>query len=428
MSVDLLAESERLLSGETTTDERHPLFIRGGTTLVELGEGLAFVESFANVTAFTDGGRMLLVDAGGVLHFHEVHRQLREWTDATVTTAVYTHGHVDHVWSVPLFEAEGHPVRVVAHENLPARFDRYDLTNGYNGTVNQRQFGLPRPMFPTGFRYPDETYRDSLEVTVGDLVVELHHAKGETDDGTWAWVPDRKVLCTGDLFIWAAPNCGNPQKVQRFPFEWAAALRKMAALGAELMLPGHGLPIAGRDRIAGVLSDTAELLESLVEQSLALMNSGARLDDLIHTVRVPEHLAGRPWLQPVYDDPEFVVRNLWRLYGGWYDGNPSHLQPARETALATELADLAGGASVLADRATTLAAEGDLRLAGHLAEFAALAAPADPGILAVRRDVNQARLQTERSLMAQGIYRWAVNESADKIEQLGQDAEQDGDD
>jgi len=24
-----------------------------------------------------------------------------------------------------------------------------------------------------------------------------------------------------------------------------------------------------------------------------------------------------------YDDPEFVVHNIWRLYGGWYDGNPA---------------------------------------------------------------------------------------------------------
>ena len=427
MTVDLLAESERLLSGEASADGHQPLVFLSGSRLSELGDGLAFVQSFGNVTALVDDGRMLLVDAGGILQFREVHQAVRDWTTAPLDVAVYTHGHVDHVWAVPLFEAEGAPVRVVAHENLPARFDRYDLTNGYNGTINQRQFQLPQPMFPSGFRYPDETYHDDLVVTVGGLQVELHHDKGETDDGTWVWVPERKVLCTGDLFIWAAPNCGNPQKVQRFPFEWAAALRKMAALGAELMLPGHGLPIAGRDRIAGVLSDTAELLESLVEQSLALMNSGARLDDLIHTVRVPEHLAGRPWLQPVYDDPEFVVRNLWRLYGGWYDGNPSHLQPARETALATELAELAGGASVLADRATALAAEGDLRLAGHLAEFAALAAPADPGVLAVRRDVNQARLESERSLMAQGIYRWAVNESSAKIEQLDDPNGQDGD-
>ena len=82
---------------------------------------------------------------------------------------------------------------------------------------------------------------------------------------------------------------------------------------------------------------------------------------------------------------------------------------------------------MLADRATALAAEGDLRLAGHLSEFAALAAPDDPGVLAVRRDVNQARLERERSLMAQGIYRWAVNESTEQIEQLGRTDEQDGD-
>ena len=428
MAADLLAESERLLSGETPIDDRHPLFIRGGTGLTELGDGTAFVESFANVVALTSGGRMLLVDAGGILHFRQVHEAVRAWTDAPLDVAVYTHGHVDHVWAVPLFEAEGAPVRVVAHENLPARFDRYDRTNGYNGVINQRQFGLPQPMFPTGFRYPDETYRDRLTLDLAGLEVQLHHDKGETDDGTWVWVPDRKVLCTGDLFIWASPNCGNPQKVQRFPFEWAAALRRMAGLGAELMLPGHGLPIAGTERIAGVLGDTAELLESLVEQSLALMNDGARLDDLVHTVRVPEHLAGRPWLQPVYDDPEFVVRNVWRLYGGWYDGNPAHLQPAPEAALAAELADLAGGAAVLADRATALAASGDLRLAGHLAEMAALAAPGDPGVHAVRRDVNLARLEAERSLMAQGVYRWAVDESARRITELDGSDEQDRND
>jgi hypothetical protein len=36
-------------------------------------------------------------------------------------------------------------------------------------------------------------------------------------------------------------------------------------------------------------------------------------------------LLERPYLRPVYDEPEFVVRTVWRLYGGWYDGNPAHL-------------------------------------------------------------------------------------------------------
>ena len=84
----------------------------------------------------------------------------------------------------------------------------------------------------------------------GDLTFELHHARGETDDATWTWIPETKILAPGDLFIWAAPNAGNPQKVQRYAGEWAAALREMAALGAETMIPGHGLPIFGADRVA----------------------------------------------------------------------------------------------------------------------------------------------------------------------------------
>ena len=181
--------------------------------------------------------------------------------------------------------------------------------------------------------------------------MELHHARGETDDHTWTWVPSARVLCCGDLFIWASPNAGNPQKVQRYPLEWASALREMVALEPEVLLPGHGFPVLGADRVRQALTDTAELLESLVEQTLALMNAGARLDEVLHTVAAPPHLLERPYLRPVYDEPEFVVRNVWRLYGGWWDGNPASLQPAPDAALAAELAALAGGAGVLADRA-----------------------------------------------------------------------------
>ena len=137
------------------------------------------------------------------------------------------------------------------------------------------------------------------------------------------------MLCCGDLFIWASPNAGNPQKVQRYPLEWAQALRRMLALEPDFLLPGHGLPVIGADRVAVALADTAELLESLVSQTLAVMNGGGRLDEAIHTVAVPAALADRPFLQPVYDEPEFIVRTVWRQYGGWWDGNPATLKPAR---------------------------------------------------------------------------------------------------
>src|SRR3546814_677765 len=122
--------------------------------------------------------------------------------------------------------------------------------------------------------------------------------------------PCRTVLGTDDLFIWASPNGGNPQKVLRYPLGCAIGLGTMAALGAEMKLPGHGLLIIGADRSHEALSDAAELLESLVEQTLALMNSGARLDEIVHTVEAPAHLLEKPYLKPVYDEPELGVRNL----------------------------------------------------------------------------------------------------------------------
>jgi len=105
------------------------------------------------------------------------------------------------------------------------------------------------------------------------------------------------------------------------------------------------------------------------------------------------------------------VRNLWRMYGGWYDGNPSHLKPATDAALATELAALAGGADKLASRAQRLANDGDLRLACHLIELAAHAAPKSAAVHAIRAEIYQKRRDSETSLMAKGIFGFTAGES-----------------
>ena len=129
-------------------------------------------------------------------------------------------------------------------------------------------------------------------------------------------------------------------------------------------------------------------------------------------MRPPAHLAERPYLQPVYDEPEFVVRNVWRLYGGWWDGDPSHLKPAPEDDVAAELAALAGGAGRLAERAVEIADAGDLRLAAHLAELAGRAAPAERAVLDARAEVYRRRAAAERSLMARNTFNWAADRAA----------------
>ena len=158
---------------------------------------------------------------------------------------------------------------VVAHEAVPARFDRYIVTAGYNEVINQRQFGFPGLRWPTEYRYPDRTYARHLELDVGGVDLRAATTPGARPTTTPGpgW-PDQKVLCSGDLFIWASPNAGNPQKVQRYPREWAVALREMVALEPEVLLPGHGFPVVGAGRVRQALTDTADLLDSLVDQTL----------------------------------------------------------------------------------------------------------------------------------------------------------------
>jgi alkyl sulfatase BDS1-like metallo-beta-lactamase superfamily hydrolase len=145
------------------------------------------------------------------------------------------------------------------------------------------------------------------------------------------------------------------------------------------------------------------------------MNEGATLDAIVHSLEVPARLADKPYLQPIYDEPEFVVRNVWRLYGGWYDGNPARLKPPPDAALAAEVSALAGGARALAVRAREVADAGDLRLACQLVEWATQSDPADTEARAARVEIYQARVRAERSLMAQGVYSWAAHESAEQL-------------
>ncbi len=258
---------------------------------------------------------------------------------------------------------------------------------------------------------PDETFRESHIFDAGGTKVELHHARGETDDHLWAWMPEKKWLFSGDFVIWNYPNAGNPQKVQRYAFEWAQALRRMIAQGPELLVPAHGLPIEGRARIATVLDDIATSLESLVTQVIEMMNRGETLDSIIHTVKVPQNVLDKPYMRPLYDEPEFVVRNIWRLYGGWWDGAPSRLKPAPDAQVATELAKLSGGAENMMNRALELMASGDIRMACHLADFAGWAAPDDPSIHANRATIYEHRRKNELSLMSKGIFKGAARES-----------------
>ena len=399
--------------------------------ITELREGLAIVESFSHCVVLDVGDGLMCFDASGPGSGQGVVEAIRTWSNKPITTLVYTHGHADHVGGSVAFkkdaEARGEKrPHVIAHGNVAKRLARYEETNLWNVAINKRQFGGIRSdmsveitegaerFLSRSTLVPDETFTDQLTLNAGGTIIELHHARGETDDHLWAWLPEKKWIFTGDFIIWNYPNAGNPQKVQRYALEWAQALRKMIDQGPELLVPAHGLPIEGKERIARVLDDIASSLESLVTEVVAMMNAGETLDTIIHKVKVPSEVLEKPYLRPLYDEPEFVVRNIWRLNGGWWDGVASHLKPAPNADLGAEIASLAGGPDVLMRRAMELL-DSDIRLACHLADLAGWAAPDDPAIHADREAVYEQRRNVEKSLMSKGIFKAAARDSREVV-------------
>jgi alkyl sulfatase BDS1-like metallo-beta-lactamase superfamily hydrolase len=382
----------------------------------EIAPGVVFLHTFANMTVVRTRAGLVLIDTANYAARDRTFALVRSVDTAPVFAAIYTHGHADHAFGLPPFLAEAREQgwsrpHIIGHRNVAARFARYRQTQGYNALINARQFGIA-PTWPMEYDDPDDVYDDWMAFSPGEITLELHHARGETDDHTWVWWHERKILWTGDQFIWVAPNAGNPQKVQRYAGDWARSLRAMRALEPELLIPGHGPPIFGAARIHQALGDTAEWLEALERETLARMNVGATLDTILAEVRPPAHLADRPYLQPVYDEPDYVVRNIWRLYGGWWDGVASHLKPAADSVLAAEVVRLAGGVDRLVARARELAERADLTLASHLADWAVQAAPDDRAAHALRAKIYTARAASSAALMTRGIFTAAAQDSA----------------
>ena len=385
----------------------------------EVAPGIAAISTsylFGNVTAIRTEAGLVLIDTGSRETAEQTFAALRRWDKSPVHTVVYTHGHIDHTWGMTLLDAEADAngwrrPHVIAHRNVLNRFERYDHTQPLNSLVMGRQFNKPGYSFPEQHRRPDQVYDDVFALQVGGVELQLMHGQGETDDATYVWLPRQAVLVSGDFVIWVFPNAGNPRKVQRYAPHWAATLRKMQTLQPAVLVPGHGPALIDHEKIAMMLDDGATVLESLVEQTLALMNEGATLNRILQQVQAPTDLLSKSYLLPKYDDPEFVVRGIWHLYAGWYDGNPAHLKPALDQEVAEEISQLAGGADELAARALAVSAQGNLRLAAHLVEFAAMADPANRDIHLIRATVYGEISRAEPSLIGKALFAIPERES-----------------
>ncbi len=332
----------------------------GNTTVVATEEGLVVID----------------VPAGSS---ENIVKTIREKTNAPIRYIIYTHVHADHAFTARALledaERRNHPKpAVIAQQRSLAHLTRYKEMQSYNWYINQIQAGqgFQRPtgkekFLPDAIVYPDITYVDVMSFRLGSITFELHHYLGETDDGTWVWIPEKKTAVVGDLLEGSCPNIGNPFKVQRYEVEWAEALEHIAGKNPDFLVPGHG-PVRKGAKVHEWCLDTAKYLRFFHTEVVRLLNEGYWIEDILHMVKPPAELSTKRFLSNIYGCTEFMIHGIYRRYAGWFNGNASDLFPSKSADIAAEIIRLTSP-DILIKRALALKASGEIQLALHLVDF-----------------------------------------------------------
>lgn len=344
-----------------------------------------------NVAVFETDAGLVLVDSGYAPAGPVLVDVLKQLSPKPVHTIIFTHYHADHAFGAWALMQGPQKPQVVTEERFVEQMEDDMRSYGLIARNNQQSVAdVPRG-WEQAVR-PTKTFHDKTTLRIGGEDFELTHARGETEDQIWVAVPGRRIVVAADYVQTGfLPNAGNGKRRQRYPLDWAQALRDMVALKPERVLPMHGPALTDTQEIQARLTAQAQMLDSITEQVLAGLNRGARRDLIVESVALPPALASREDARPLYNSVRDVANMVVKQYSGWWDDMPSHWAPAPAAAEAQELAALAGGANVLIERARKLAVQSPA-LASQLADWAWLAAPHDAVVLRGAMDVYRQRV------------------------------------
>jgi glyoxylase-like metal-dependent hydrolase (beta-lactamase superfamily II) len=218
LKTERLADNVYALIGPTTDRDPQNLGNNANFGVVVTEEGVVLIDPGAT----HKGARM-------------IHDAVRAITDDPIVLVIDTGGQ-DHRWlGNGYFKALG--ARIVANEiavtDQKARL-RDQLSRLGRLIGDDRLDG-------TEAVYADETFSDRKLMTIGGARIEIHHAgHAHTPGDSFVWLPDHKILFSGDIVYTDRLLSIGPQSAHR---SWNAAFEAMAAMQPQILVGGHGEPI-----------------------------------------------------------------------------------------------------------------------------------------------------------------------------------------
>lgn len=329
-------------------------------------------------------------------------QEAQAYIDIPIKTVIYTHTHPDHTGGAAVLGQEA--TQIVAHQTQGGPpLGRGELLADANKSRMAKQWGqglTPEEIISLGLGplLPGKGKPASLAATI--LIKEADHtlmaadhefillaAPGETDDQQYVWLPKEKILCCGDNFYASFPNLYAIRgSAYRDVSKWVESLDKILALEPEILIPGHGEIIRGRGQVYDTISTYREAIAYVLENTLQKMNQGLSMQRIVDEVKLPEHLASKPYLQEFYGTVEWSVRAIYTGYYGWFDDNPVRLGSLPEAKQAQKYVALAGGAKQMLSIAREAHNNGEYQWSAELCDHLQRAGLADEETLRLQAD------------------------------------------
>ena len=194
----------------------------------------------------------------------DVIRRIREVTDKPIKYVTLSHYHAVRVLGASAYN----PQQIIASQ------DTYDLIVQRGEQDKASEIGRFPRLFqavesvPAGMTWPTITFTGKMTLWMGKLEVQiLQLGRGHTKGDTVVWLPQDKVLFSGDLVEFdATPYAGDA-----YFQDWPHTLDNIAALKPEKLVPGRGAALTNAAEVQAGLDGT----RAFVSELFASVKAGA---------------------------------------------------------------------------------------------------------------------------------------------------------
>jgi len=354
-------------------------------------------KDISNAYLVTTGAGDVMINTGFMDNAQRTKSLLAPHRKGALRYIILTQAHADHYGGVPTMRESG--TQVIGERRFVDTWRYFDELAPFLGRRSRKLWGTTikraaNPPQPPEV-VPDISVDRRHELELGGRRFEVISTPGgETLDSLTVWMPKERVAFTGNLFgpvFLAVPNLctvrgDKPRLVQRY----LRSLDTVRKLDAELLITGHGAPIRGAARIRADLDKMHAAVSYINDATIAGMNAGKDVHTLMREIQLPEELK----IGEFHGKVPWDVRAIWEEYSSWfhYDSTTS-LYGVPRSSVDADLAELAGGAGALAERARNKLNSGRPLEAMHLVDIALGADASDRVALVVKKDALEVLLR-----------------------------------